>query len=101
MLPIRQSRKGFTHTQNCDFILFYSSGLAFGADIIINFVYCLLEAFVCILMYSYVNRMYPFVLVCYPYVTRMLLVCIRMYPYVTRMYPYVSYVTRLLPVCYS
>ena len=39
--------------------------------------------------------MYPFVLVCYPYVTRMLLVCIRMYPYVTRMYPYV---TRMLLV---
>ena len=37
----------------------------------------------CIRMYSYVTRMYPFVLVCYPYVTRMLLVCIRMYPYVT------------------
>ena len=31
------------YTQNCDFILFYSSRLAFGADIIIKFVYCLLK----------------------------------------------------------
>ena len=38
-------------------------------------------------MHSYVTRMYPYELVCYSYVTRM--------------YPYVSYVTRMLPVCYS
>ena len=37
--------------------------------------------------YSYVTRMYPYVPVCYPYVTSM--------------YPYASYVTRMLPVCYS
>ena len=50
-------------------------------------------------MYSYVTRMYPFVLVCYPYVTRM-------YSYVNSVcYSYVpvcivcnSYVTRMLLV---
>ena len=39
-------------------------------------------------MYSYVTRMYPFVLVCYPYVTRMysyVPVCIVCYSYVIRM----------------
>ena len=35
------------------------------------------------------------------YATHMLPVCIGMYPYVTRMYPNVSYVARMLPVCYS
>ena len=46
-------------------------------------------------MYSYVTRMYPFVLVCYPYVTRMLLVCTRMYRMLLVCY---SYVTRMLLV---
>ena len=44
----------------------------------------------------YVTRMYPYVLVCFSYVTRILpvctlirmsLVCARMYPYVSRMSP--------------
>ena len=63
---------------------------------------------VCIGMYPYISRMYP-------YVSHMLVVCIGMYPYVSRVYPYVSHmlvacirmypcvpcVTRILPVCYS
>ena len=39
---------------------------------------------VCIRLYPYVSRMYP-------YFTSVLVVCIRMYPYV----PYVPYVTRM------
>ena len=45
---------------------------------------------VCIRMYLYVSRMYP-------YGTRNLLVCIRMYPYGTRM---LVVCIRMLRVCY-
>ena len=53
-----------------------------------NWFTCILQYLVvCSCMYSYVTRMYSYVirmvLVCYSYVTRMLLVC---YSYVTRMY---------------